>query len=138
MDFVTTVECGGSYPARIQCQNGASLEYSAPVEFGGMKGPITPEDAFIGSANMCFEIVFKRVSAGLGMNLLDFKCKAVGNLQTVDGFKKFVKISLYPEMRFAEGSRVENLQKAIEGTKKRCLVTSSMALDVEVFPKIVE
>ena len=58
--------------------------------------------------------------------------------QTVDGFKKFVKISLYPEMRFAEGSKVENLQKAIDGTKKRCLVTNSMALQVDVIPKILE
>lgn len=138
MDFVTTVAYDGTYPARMECQNGMSLEYSAPIELGGMKGPMTPEDAFVGAANMCFQIVFRSVSEGLGMNLLTFRCRAVGDLQTVDGFKKFVKVTLYPEMRFAEGSKVENLQKAIDGTKKRCLVTNSMALQVDVIPKILE
>lgn len=138
MDFVTSVAYEGSYPARMECQNGMSLEYSAPAELGGMKGPMTPEDAFVGAANMCFQIVFRAVSGGLGMDLVEYRCRAVGDLQTVDGFKRFVKITLYPEMRFAAGSKVENLQKAIDATKKRCLVTSSMALPVEVVPKVME
>lgn len=138
MDFVTSLSYDGSYPARIECQNGSAMDYSPPVEFGGAKGPLTPEDAFVGSASMCFQIVFARVSEGLGMNLLSMRCRAVGDLQTVDGFKRFLKITLHPEMRFAEGSKLENLEKAIEATKKRCLVTNSMALEVEVVPKILE
>lgn len=137
MDFVTTVSFDGSYPARMECQNGMSLDYSAPVELGGSKGPMTPEDAFVGAANMCFQIVFKGVSEGLGMKLTHYRCRAVGDLQTVDGFKKFVRIDLYPEMRFAEGSRTENLRKAVEATKRRCLVTNSMNCEIVIEPKIV-
>lgn len=136
MDFHTTVVYDKGYPARMDCQNGASVVYSAPMEFGGMKGPMTPEDAFVGAANMCFQIVFKAVAEGLGMKLELYRCRAVGDLQTVDGFKKFVRITMYPEMRFAEGSRTENLQKAVEATKKRCLVTNSMACEVVVEPKV--
>lgn len=138
MDFVTTVDYAGTYPARMDCQNGESLEYSAPTEFGGISGTMTPEDAFVGAANMCFQIVFAKVAEGLGMKLVSLRCRAVGDLQTVEGFRKFVRIDLYPEMRFAEGSKTENLQKAIDGTKKRCLVTNSMALQVEVTPKVIE
>lgn len=138
MDFETTVDYQGAYPAKMDCQNGASVQYSAPAELGGMRGPMTPEDAFVGAANMCFQIVFRSVSEGLGMKLSSYRCRAVGDLQTVDGFKKFVKITLYPEMRFAEGSRVENLLKAIDGTKKRCLVTNSMGSTVEVVTKVLE
>jgi organic hydroperoxide reductase OsmC/OhrA len=137
MDFSTTVSYDGRYPAKMDCQNGMSLEYSAPVELNGMKGPMTPEDAFVGSANMCFQIVFRSVAEGLGMKLVSYSCRAVGDLQTVEGFKKFVKVSLFPEMRFAEGSKLENLQKAIDGTKKRCLVTNSMSCEVVVVPKVL-
>ncbi|MEW5748230.1 MAG: OsmC family protein [Candidatus Thermoplasmatota archaeon] len=137
MDFVTTVAYDGAYPARLDCQNGMSVQYSAPVELRGMKGPMTPEDAFVGAANMCFQIVFGPVAEGLGLKLLAYRCKAVGDLQTVDGFKRFVRITLYPEVRFAEGSKVENLQKAVEGTKKRCLVTNSMSCEVVVEPKVL-
>lgn len=137
MDFVATVSFDGSYPAKMDCQNGMSLDYSPPVEFGGSKGSMTPEDAFIGAANMCFQIVFRGVADGLGIRLISYSCRAVGDLQTVDGFKKFVRINMYPEMRIAEGSRTENLQKAIEATKRRCLVTNSMNCEVIVEPKLL-
>jgi organic hydroperoxide reductase OsmC/OhrA len=137
MDFATTVSYDGTYPATMDCQNGMSVQYSPPVEFNGMSGPMTPEDAFVGSANMCFQIVFRSVAEGLGMKLASYTCRAVGDLQTVEGFRKFVRISLYPEMRFAEGSKLENLQKAVEGTKKRCLVTNSMSCEVVVVPRVL-
>jgi len=138
MDFETKVEWSGAYPARMGGQNGMTVEYSPPAELGGTKGPMTPEDAFVGAANMCFQIVFVSVSKGLGMTLTAYRCRAVGDLQTVDGAKKFVKIILYPEMRFAPGSNLTNLEKAVAATKSRCLVTNSMALEVDVVPKVLE
>lgn len=138
MDFETKVEWSGSYPAKMDGQNGMSIEYSPPAELGGIRGPMTPEDAFVGAANMCFQIVFAGVSRGLSMTLTHYRCTAVGDLQTVDGAKKFVKVTLRPEMRFAAGSNLANLEKAIEATKRRCLVTNSMALQVDVVPMVVE
>lgn len=138
MNFETTVVWNERFPGKLQCQNGQVLDYSAPVELNGMKGTMTPEDAFVGSANMCFQIVFERVSGDLGMKLLDYRCRAVGDLQVVEGVKKFVKIVLYPEMRFSPGSKVSNLEKALAVTKRKCLVTNSMDLEVEVVPKVLD
>lgn len=137
MDFETTAEWNGHFPGRIKCQNGQTVDYSPPVELEGMDGPLTPEDAFVGSANMCYQIVFEYVSRGLGLKLLQYKCRAVGDLEMVDGVKKFVKIVLYPEMRFTADSKMENLEKALQTTKRKCLVTNSMALDVEILPKVL-
>lgn len=137
MDFETTVEWRGSFPGRIYCQNGQIIDYSSPVELEGLKGPLTPEDAFVGSANMCYQIFFEYVSKGLGLKLLEYRSRAVGDLEVVDGAKKFVRIVLYPEMRFAEGSKMDNLQKALEIAKRKCLVTNSMALDVTIVPKVL-
>lgn len=138
MDFETSVEWNGAYPGKMLGQNGMFIEYSPPVELGGMKGPMTPEDAFVGAANMCFQIVFRSISSGLGLSVVEYRCRAVGDLQTVDGAKKFVKIALFPEMRFAPGSNLENLDKALAATKRKCLVTNSMALEVVVVPKVLE
>jgi len=137
MDFVTTVTHQGEYPSELVCQNGSVLEYSPPVEFDGTRGTMTPEDAFVASANMCFQIVFRTVSSGLGLNLERYRCIAVGDLQKVEGARKFVKIVLKPEMKFAEDSNLDNLQKALEATKKRCLVTNSMNCDIVVEPRIL-
>lgn len=137
MDFETTVEWNDKYPGRMAGQNGLVVDYSPPVELQGMKGPLTPEDAFVGAANMCYQIVFLNISAALGLKLLYYRCRAIGDLQTVDGHKKFVKLVLYPEMRFAPGSKLENLEKALQTTKRKCLVTNSMALEVEVVPKVL-
>lgn len=137
MDFETTVVWKEKFPGKISCQNGQVIDYSAPIELSGMKGPLTPEDAFVGSANMCFQIVFEYVSRDLGMKLLEYSCRAVGDLQVVDGVKRFVKITLYPEMKFAPGSKTTNLEKALSVTKRKCLVTNSMDLEVEIVPKVV-
>jgi organic hydroperoxide reductase OsmC/OhrA len=138
MDFETTVEWTGKFPGSMLGQNGLRVEYSPPVELEGMKGPMTPEDAFVGAANMCFQIVFQYVSAGLGLKVLEYRCKGVGDLQTVDGAKKFVKLTLYPEMRFAPGANLANLDKALTTIKRKCFVTNSMALEVAIVPKVLE
>ncbi len=137
MNFETTVVWTEKFPGKMQCQNGQVLDYSPPVEINGIFGPLTPEDAFVGSANMCFQIVFEYVAKDLGMKLVEYRCRAVGALEVVEGSKKFVKITLYPEIRFASGSKVSNLDKAISVTKRKCLVTNSMDLELEVLPKVL-
>lgn len=137
MDFETTIVWSEKFPGRLHCQNGQVIDYSAPEEMEGLRGPLTPEDAFVGSANMCFQIVFVGVSNDLGMKLLEYRCRAVGQLEIVEGIKKFVKISLYPEMKFTSSSKMSNLEKAISVTKRKCLVTNSMDLELEIVPKVL-
>ena len=137
MDFATTVVWKEKFPGKVICQNGQVIDYSPPEELDGMRGPLSPEDAFVGSANMCFQIVFEYVSRDLGLKLLEYTCKAVGDLQVVEGIKKFVRIKMYPEMKFASGSKLSNLDKAISVTKRKCLVTNSMDLEVEIIPKVL-
>jgi len=137
MNFETTVVWKEKFPGRLHCQNGQVIDYSAPAELEGVRGPLTPEDAFVGAANMCFQIVFEYVSRDFGMRLVEYSCRAVGDLEVVEGLKKFVKIVLYPEIRFEPGSKVSNLDKAISTTKRKCLVTNSMDLEVEVVPKVL-
>ena len=137
MNFETTVVWKEKFPGKVFCQNGQVIDYSAPAELEGMRGPLTPEDAFVGAANMCFQIVFEYVSRDLGMKLLEYNCKGVGDLEVVNGFKKFVKITLYPEMKFAPGSKMINLDKALSITRRKCLVTNSMDLELEIVHKVL-
>jgi len=137
MNFETTVVWKEKFPGKMLCQNGQVIDYSPPAELEGMRGPLTPEDAFVGAANMCFQIVFEYVSRDLGMKLLEYNCKAVGDLEVVEGVKKFVKITLYPEMKFTSSSKMTNFDKAISVTRRKCLVTNSMDLEVEIIPKVL-
>jgi hypothetical protein len=68
---------------------------------------------------------------------MEYSCRAVGDLEVVEGIRKFVKITLYPEMKFAPGSKMSNLDKALSVTKRKCLVTNSMDLEVEIVPKVL-
>jgi len=137
MNFETTVVWAERFPGKLHCQNGQAIDYSPPTELEGMFGPLSPEDAFVGSANMCYQIVFEYISRDLGLKLVEYKCRAVGDLEVVDGVKKFIKITLYPELKFASGSKMTNLDKAITTTKRKCLVTNSMDLELEVVPKVL-
>jgi len=137
MNFETTVVWKEKFPGKVLCQNGQNIDYSPPAELEGMRGPLTPEDAFVGAANMCFQIVFEYVARDLGMRLLEYSCKGVGDLEVVEGAKKFVKITLYPEMKFGPNSKMTNLDKALSITRRKCLVTNSMDLELEVVPKVL-
>lgn len=121
----------------MRCQNGVDVEYSPPSEFGGVKGYVSPEDAFIGSANMCFQIVFVGISRNLGLQVSKIRSKAVGKLEVVDGARKFVRIDINPEIHLSAMDDDERIQKAIDATKRKCLVTNSMDLEVVVNAKIV-
>lgn len=133
-DFETTVEWDGDYPARLSCQNGTTTDYTYPAEFGGMSGPLTPEDAFVGAANMCYQIIFNGIAENLGIDVAEYRCKAVGKLGTVEGVRKFVNIDLHPEIRLGKPADPEKIQKALDVTKRKCLVTNSMDVDIRVFP----
>lgn len=137
MDFETMTEWRGAYPAELTCQNGMVLEYSAPEEFGGLRGPMTPEDAFVGSANMCFQIVFAGIAKSLRIDVTSMRCRAVGKLDTVGAVRKFVSIDLYPEVVLASDVDEDRISKALEASKRKCLVTSSMDLEVRIHPRIV-
>lgn len=137
MNFETTVVWTEKFPGKLHCQNGSAIDFSPPVELEGMFGPLTPEDAFVGSANICYQIVFESVSRDLGLKLREYKCRAVGDLEVVEGMKKFIKITLYPEMKFEPGSKLSNLDKALSTTRRKCLVTNSMDLELEVQPKVL-
>lgn len=137
MDFANTVSWDGKYPGKLLCQNGPNLDYSPPEELDGIRGPLSPEDAFVGAANMCFQIVFEYVARDFGMKLVHYRSRAVGDLETVEGYRKFVKLTLYPEMKFEPGSKMSNLDKVLSVTKRKCLVTNSMDLEFEVVPKVL-
>ncbi len=138
MDFETTVEWRGEYPGQLSAQNGSTLEYSPPMEFGGARGPLSPEDAFVGAANMCYQIVFAGVAKSLGVTVLSYRCRAVGQLETVDGARRFTTITLTPEIVVAKGSDPAKVEKALEATKSRCLVTNSMSSSVTISAKVSE
>ena len=138
MDFKTRVIWKRAYPARLESQNGSTADYSPPVEFGGPEGPFTPEDAFVASANMCFQIVFVGIAKNLGIEVLEYSCEAVGRLETVDGTRCFQSIDLRPEILVSNGTDRSKVEKALQATKPRCLVTNSMKSQVTVSPVIRE
>lgn len=134
MDFESVVEWSGDYPGQMTCQNGMNVVYSPPVEFGGPRGPMSPEDAFVGSANMCFQIVFAGIARSLGIEMLRYRSRAVGKLEVVDGARKFVRIDIEAEVKLGAQCEEAKIQKAVEATKRKCLVTNSM--DTEVFVNV--
>lgn len=132
MDFESVVEWNEGYPGRMSCQNGAELGYTPPSEFGGPKGYMSPEDAFVGSANMCFQIVFTGIARSLGIQVQRYKATAVGKLEVVDGVRKFVSISIESEIHLESPCDAERLQKAVDAAKRKCPVANSMDLEVTV------
>jgi organic hydroperoxide reductase OsmC/OhrA len=85
------------------------ITVATPPEFKGPEGVISPEDLFVASAAVCLMSTFISMSAKLNLDM-------------------YITVKTEQDLR-----RVE---RALELTKKHCLVTNSMKTDVTIMPHI--
>lgn len=113
------------------------LTVAPPPEFGGPTGLITPEDLFVSSAAACFLTTFLAMADRTRASFVRFSCSAEGVLEKVQGRGLvFTSIKLRPKVFIADQSEEHPVQRALDLTKKYCLVTNSMNCQVEMEPQV--
>ena len=110
---------------------------SSPPEFKGNAGYWTPEDAFVGSVEMCQMLTFIGIAQKQQVPFISYKSSATGTLEFVDGQYRFTRIVIIPTV-VIEGVDVEDAVLAvIREAHKRCLIANSITAVVEVNPNII-
>ena len=113
------------------------VEVASPPEFGGPTGVISPEDLFVASAVVCFLTTFLAMADRVRASFIRFSCSADAVLEKVQGKGLiFTSITLKPRVTIADQSEEHPVNRALELTKKYCLVTNSMNCQVEMEPQI--
>lgn len=135
--YKTTSVWKGEHTGEIACSNGALMDFSAPAALYGKADVLTPEDAFVGALNMCFQLMFIWSVEKMKIDLISYECEAEGFVEELlDRTSIFKKIILKPKIR-VRNSTEDNVRRALKLAEKFSLVANSIKSELSVEPEII-
>ncbi len=113
------------------------LQISSPPEFKGNAGNWTPEDAFVGSVEMCQMLTFIGIAQKQEVPFASYKSSAKGTLEFIDGQYRFTRIVITPTIVIENTEIGDAVLAVVREAHKRCLIANSITAVVEVNANIV-
>jgi organic hydroperoxide reductase OsmC/OhrA len=136
-EYSTRVKWVGGHSGELSGSNGAVMPFSAPAALHGESGVLTPEDAFVGSLNTCFMLMFIWAVERLKIDLASYACDAVGEVQEfLDRTSTFNRITLRPRIE-ARSCGERDVKRALRLAEKYSLIWQSISSEVLLEPEIV-
>ncbi|MCX6655232.1 MAG: OsmC family protein [Candidatus Bathyarchaeota archaeon] len=135
--YKTVTEWKGSHIGEVRLSNGPVLPFSAPAASQGVKGVLTPEDAFVAALNTCYMLMFIWSVERLKIDLVSYTCEAKGHVEEFfDRTSTFDKVTLRPRI-VVRGCNEERVRRALDLAEKYSLVWQSIKANVTLEPDIV-
>lgn len=114
-----------------------TIAIAAPPEFRGPEGVISPEDLFVASAAVCLLMTFITMSGKVRAKWTSYRNNTIGILQQQESQDYlFTELQVDVYITIPTEKEIARVEKALELTKKHCLVTNSMKTDVMIIPHI--
>ena len=134
--YKTTAIWKGGHVGEIKCGNGAQFDFSAPAALYGKPNVLTPEDAFVGSLNMCFQLMFIWIVEKMRIDLVSYECEAEGVVEDLlDQTSVFKKMILRPKIKVRNCGE-KAVRRALSLTEKFSLIAKSMKAGLVIEPEI--
>lgn len=135
--YRTTTIWKGGHLGEIECSNGAKMDFSAPVDLYGLLNVLTPEDAFVGALNMCFQLMFLWSVEKLKIDLVSYECQAEGYVEELlDRTSTFKRVFLRPKIEVRNLDQGQ-IKRALKLAEKYSLVAQSIKAEVIIEPTIL-
>ena len=112
------------------------MKFSAPAALHGQPNVLTPEDAFVGALNMCFQLMFIWSVEKLKIQLVSYECVAEGFVEELlDRTSIFTKMVLRPRIH-VRNCPEGKVRRAIKLAEKYSLVAQSINAEIVIEPRI--
>jgi organic hydroperoxide reductase OsmC/OhrA len=112
------------------------MDFSAPAALYGQPNVLTPEDAFVGALNMCFQLMFIWSVEKMKIDLVSYGCEAEGFIEDLlDRTSVFKKMVLRPKIT-VRNCREEVVRRALKLAEKFSLIAQSIKAELVIEPKI--
>lgn len=134
--YKTTTTWKSGHLGELYGGNGIHIEFSAPADLYGHPNVLTPEDAFVGALNMCFQLMFLWSCEKLKIKLLSYTCDGTGTVvEHLDRTSTFKEMKLRPRIQ-VQGCSKNDVSRAIRLAKKYSLIAKSITADIQIEPQI--
>lgn len=134
--YTTTTIWKGGHVGEISCSNGTQMDFSAPAALHGKPNVLTPEDAFVGALNMCFQLMFIWSVEKMKIDLVSYECVAEGSVEDLlDRTSVFKKIVLKPRIE-VRNCTTDKVKRALKLAEKFSLIAQSIKAELIIEPEI--
>ncbi len=128
--YTTTAEWMEDFTARVGSVNHHDLRVSAPREFGGAEEWWSPEDLLVAAAEADFMHTFVKLARDRGINLLNYRSRAVGRVEGDGVTLRLGQIDIHPEVEVDSGQ--ELLGPTLEEAERVCRAGHSLVAELKV------
>ena len=141
--YNTTVRWEGEHWGHLTMGNGPEMKFSAPPDAHGHPGVLTPEDAFIASANTCIMMMFIWATERFKLKLLSYECRTEGTkLIELDRTEIFTRLRFQPRIRISAAGEPRatieaRVKRALQAAQKYSLVANSVKSEIVMEPELV-
>jgi peroxiredoxin-like protein len=130
-EYLVTVDWKHDRVGNLSVEGKPKIEISAPPEFDGPEGIISPEDLFVAAATSCFMTTFVTFTKKMRFEFKSFSCDGHGTLERVDKGFQFTKLLLKAIVEVESEDLIPKAERALELAGKYCLVSNSMKCPTE-------
>ena len=140
--YNTTVRWDGDHWGHLAMGNGPELKFSAPPDAHGHPGVLTPEDAFVASANTCIMMMFLWATERFKLKLLSYECRSEGTkLIELDRTEIFTRLRFQPRIRISAAGEPRatievRAKRALQAAQKYSLVANSVKSEIVMEPEL--
>lgn len=114
-----------------------TIEVATPPEFpNGIPGIWSPEHLFVASVSSCLMTTFLAIAEYSKLDYEEFRVKAVGTLEKVEGKFVISKIELLPELLISDASKEAKALRILEKSEAACLISNSIKSEIVLHPTI--
>jgi organic hydroperoxide reductase OsmC/OhrA len=141
--YNTTVRWEGEHWGHLIMGNGPEMKFSAPPDAHGHPGVLTPEDAFVASANTCIMMMFIWATERFKLKLLSYECRTEGTkLIELDRTEIFTRLRFQPRIRISAAGEPRatiepRVKRALQAAQKYSLVANSVKSEIVMEPELV-
>ncbi len=141
--YHTTVRWTGDHWGHVVMGNGPEMKFSAPPDAHGHAGVLTPEDAFVASANTCIMMMFLWAAERFKLKLLSYECRSEGTkLIELDRTEIFTRLHFRPLIRIAAAGEPHAVvegrtRRALQAAQKYSLVANSVKSEIVIEPELI-
>ncbi|MGD9395847.1 MAG: OsmC family protein [Candidatus Thorarchaeota archaeon] len=130
-EYKVTVDWKHGRVGELRVEGKPKVEISAPPEFDGPEGIISPEDLFVAAATSCLMTTFVTFNKKMRIEFKSFSCEGHGTLERVDKGFQFTKLLLKTKVGVESADLIPKTERALELAGKYCLVSNSMKCPTE-------
>ena len=118
--------------ATLASENLPELTVAPPPEYGGPGDAWSPEHLLLAAVSSCFLFTFRAVATASHVDVDESDTHATGTVDRPGGTTRFTDVLLRVTVTAAAGTDRGAVQRAVDKTTARCLVSSSLSTPVRV------